>query len=130
MTSESGRPSQVVLVAAGVVRLEGAALVGLALSYAGLILVATPHNRGLAFFGAGLALLFGVALLVAARGLRALRRSAYSPIVLAQLLAIPVGIGLVQGHRAGVAVAVLVPSAVVLGLLLFTPGGRSVLADE
>ena len=36
----------------------------------------------------------------------------------------------VQGHRAPIAVAVLVPAAVVLALLLFTPGGRAVVSGD
>jgi hypothetical protein len=119
-----------VVVAAGVVAAEGGALVALSLSYAGLLLAAHPHNRSLALFGAALGLLCGLVLLVAARGLRQMRRPAYSPTVLVQLLAIPVGIGLIQGQRAAIAVAVLVPSAVVLALLMFTPTGRSVLTRE
>jgi hypothetical protein len=70
----------------------------------------------------------GVGLWFASRGLRAFRRAAYSPILLAQIIAIPVGIGLVQGHRSWIAVLVLVPAAIVLVLLLFTPGGRSIVA--
>jgi hypothetical protein len=49
--------------------------------------------------------------------------------LLTQLIAIPVGIGLVQGHRAWIAACVLAPSVVVLALLLFTPGGRSVVTN-
>jgi hypothetical protein len=119
-----------VRVAADIVAVEGAALVALSLSYVGLLLAAHPHNRGLALFGAALGLLFGFAMLVAARGLRQMRRPAYSPIVLVQLIAVPVGIGLIQGHRAVIAVAVLAPSVVVLALLMFTPAGRSVFTRE
>ena len=128
--SETPQSSRVLPVAASIVAVEGVALVALALSYVGLILVGDPHNRGLALFGAALGLAFGVGLFLASRGLRKGRRAAYSPILLAQIIAIPVGIGLVQGHRALIAVAVLVPSAVVLVLLLFTPSGRSVVAGE
>src|SRR3954463_3342029 len=128
--SEAPQRPRVLLVASSIVALEGAALVALALSYVGLILVGDPHNRGLALFGAGLGLAFGAGLFLASRGLRRGRRAAYSPILLAQIIAIPVGVGLVQGHRAPIAVAVLLPSAVVLALLLFTPSGRSVVAGE
>jgi hypothetical protein len=128
MHDDTRRPRSVG-IAAAIVGAEGVAIVGLALAYVGLILVGTPHNRGLALFGAALGLLLGAGLLVASRGLRACRRAAYSPILLTQLIAVPVGIGLVQGHRAWIAVLVLVPSVVVLALLLFTPGGRSVVAN-
>src|SRR3954454_951195 len=123
------RRPRAVSIAAMIVTVEGAAIVALALSYVGLILAATPHNRGLALFGAALGLVLGLGLLVASRGLRACRRAAYSPILLTQIIAVPVGIGLVQGHRAWIAALVLVPSVVVLALLLFTPGGRSVVAN-
>jgi hypothetical protein len=127
MIEDAARPRSV-LVAGAIVVAQGVALVALALSYAGLILAGHPHNRGLALFGAALGLGAGLALVLAGRGLRACRRAAYSPILLTQIIAIPVGIGLVQGGRAAIAAAVLVPSAVVLVLILFTPGGRSVVS--
>jgi hypothetical protein len=123
------RPGSVTL-AATIVAAEGIALVALAFSYAGLILAAHPHNRALALFGAVLALLFGAGLFVASRGLRNRRRAAYSPILLAQLIALPVGIGLVQGGRPAIAAAVLTPSIVVLVILILTPGGRSVVSGD
>ena len=128
-TRRDVRPRSV-LIATAIVRVEGAAIVALALSYVGLIIAARPHNRGLALFGATLGLLLGAGLLVASRGLQACKRAAYSPILLIQLIAVPVGIGLVQGHRAWIAVLVLVPSVVVLVLLLLTPGGRSVVTND
>jgi hypothetical protein len=118
-----------VMIAAAIVAAEGVAIVALALAYVVLIITGTPHNRGLALFGAALGLLLGGGLLVASRGLRACRRAAYSPILLIQIIAVPVGIGFVQGHRPWIAVPVLVPSIVVLVILLFTPGGRSVVAN-
>jgi hypothetical protein len=127
MSQSPDRPRSV-LVAAAIVIVQGVALVVLALSYAGLILAGHPHNRALALFGAALGLLAGVALLAAGRGLRSLRRAAYSPILLTQIIAIPVGVGLFQGHRPLIGVAVLVPSAVVLGVLVLTPGGRSIVS--
>lgn len=116
------------LAAATLVAAEGLALLGLSLAYAGLILVGHPHNRALALFGAGLGVLFGAGLFVAGRGLGNRRRAAYSPSLLAQIIAVPVGIGLVQGHRPVIAAAVLAPAVVVLALLLFTAGGRSVVS--
>jgi hypothetical protein len=113
-------------VAAVFVAVEGVALVGVSLSYAGFLVVGRPHNRGLALFGAAIGVLFGATLIAAARGLARLKRAAYSPTVLIELLAVPVGIGLIQGKQALIAVAVLVPSIVVLVLLIGTPGGRSV----
>jgi hypothetical protein len=115
----------VVLVAA-----QGTALSLLSLSYAGLILTGSPHNRGLALFGAALGLLAGIGLILAARGFAHRRRAAYSPVVLTELIAIPVGIGLVQGGRTPIAVVVLVPAIVVLGLLFGTPDGRALSTGE
>jgi hypothetical protein len=128
--SQDAQTPRIVRVLAALVAAEGVALCGLALAYAGLILAGHPHNRGLALFGALLGLIFGAGLLFASRGLRDRRRPAYSPTLLAQIIAIPVGVGLVQGHRPAVAVAVLVPSIVVLVLLVFTPTGRSIAAGE
>src|SRR3954449_3745823 len=105
--TEASHRTGIVWAAATIVAVEGVALIGLSLSYAGLILTGHPHNRGLALFGAGLGVLFGAALVLASRGLRNRRRAAYSPSLLAQLIAVPVGIGLVQGHRIAIAVAVL-----------------------
>jgi hypothetical protein len=116
-------------LAAALVVAEGVALGALTLSYAGLIIAGEPHNRALALFGALIGLLFGAVLVAAGRGLHRRRRAAYSPTLLIQLLAVPVGIGLIQGGQPWTALGVLVPSVVVLGLLVATSGGRSVLED-
>jgi hypothetical protein len=130
MTS-SGPVTPVTLrVAAVMVAVEGVALVGVSLSYAGFIVVGEPHNRGLALFGAAIGVLFGGTLIAAARGLAQRKRAAYSPTLLIELLAVPVGIGLIQGKQQLIATAVLVPSVVVLALLLGTPGGRSVIDSD
>src|SRR5438046_2697700 len=84
---------------AWVVGVQGVALVALALVYAVFILFGDPDRPGLALFGASIGLIFGVALLLAARGLLRGRRAAYSPIVLAELIAVPVGIGMIQGGQ-------------------------------
>ncbi|MDX6287546.1 MAG: hypothetical protein QOG53_3031 [Frankiales bacterium] len=130
MTSPSHPTPLAVRVAASLVALQGVALVAGSLTYAGFLIAGEPDNRGLALFGAAIGLLFGGTLVAAARGLSHRRRPAYSPTVLIELLSIPVGIGLIQSERPAVAVAVLVPSVLVLGLLIGTPGGRSVLAGE
>jgi hypothetical protein len=129
MSANASSP-RTVRIAGSLVAAEGLALVALSLSYVGLLLAAHPHNRGLALFGAGLGIVFGAGLFVAGRALRDARRAAYSPSLLAQIIAIPVGIGLVQGHRGAIAIGVLVPAAVVLALLLLTPGGRSVVSGD
>ena len=131
MTATDLEPPRVVRVAAGLVATEGAVLVALSVVYAGFIGFGDPHRRGLALFIAAIGFAFGLALLLAARGLYRRRRAAYSPIVLLQMLALPVGIGLIQGgDQPWIAVAVLVPSLVVLGLLVGTPSGRSMHEDR
>lgn len=67
----------------------------------------------------------GAGLLWVARGLAGLRRWARSPAVLTQLLAVPVGVSLLQvGLTAYGAVVVAVP-AIVLLLLLGSPQARA-----
>jgi hypothetical protein len=114
-------------VAAWLVAAEGVALMALGVTAIVLIFVAEPHDRGSAALTAVFALAFGVVLLLAGRRLAGFRRAAYAPVVLLQLLAIPVGISLVQAERIGIAVSVLVPAVAVLVLLLGTRGGRAVL---
>ena len=98
---------------------EGSGLVLLSLGYAVSLLVGHPHNRGLALFGALLGLGFGLGLVLAGRSLqRGQGRAAWSPSLLAQLIALPVGIGLVQGGRAVIGVLVLIPALAALILLL------------
>jgi hypothetical protein len=126
-----GRLTPITLrVAAVLVGLEGVTLVGVSLVYAGFILVGEPHNRALALFGAGIGLAFGATLVAAGRGLGRRQRPAYSPTLLIELLAVPVGVGLIQGNQPLIAIAVLVPSIAVLALLIGTPGGRSVLQSD
>lgn len=114
--------------AAAVVLLEGVALVLVCAVYAGRVLVGRPENRPLALSGAAMGLLAGVALGLLAGALARGRRAAATPVLTAQLLAVPVGVGLVQGHLPLPAVAVLLPAAAVLVLLLGTPGGRTAFA--
>jgi hypothetical protein len=120
--------SPVRLVSALIV-VEGAALGIVCAVYAGLLTTGHPHNRGLALFGAGLGLLAAAGLVIAGRALGRRRRPAYSPTLLAQLLAIPVGIGLIQGDKYVAAVCVLVPAVAALGLLVGTRDCRSIATE-
>ncbi|MDQ1688806.1 MAG: hypothetical protein QOK42_1781 [Frankiaceae bacterium] len=102
---------------------EGAALLLLCAGYAVSLLVGHPHNRGLALFGALLGGGFGAALVLGGRALRQGKRWAWTPSFLAQLLAVPVGIGLVQGGHGEYGVVVLAP-ALVTGVLLLAGAPR------
>jgi hypothetical protein len=122
----SAQPTRTARLVAALVVAEGLALGMLALVYAGFLIAGHPHNRTLALFGAALGLVAGAGLVVAGRALRLGRRAAYSPTLLAQLLAIPVGIGRAQGHQPLAAVAVLLPAVVTIALLVGTRDGRSI----
>jgi hypothetical protein len=82
------------------------------------------HDVGSALFLAVLALAAGVALVWLARPLLRGKRWARSPVVVAQLLALPVGAGLVQGALYRYAVPDLALAAVVLAMLA-TPAART-----
>ena len=117
----------VLRIAGGAVALQGVVLLVLAAIEAGVGAFGHPDDRGLALFTAAFGLLAGAALLVAARGVLRFRRAAYSPVVLAEVLAIPVGISLLQSDRWFAGVAVIVVAVVVLVLLLVTTDGRALL---
>ena len=112
--------------AAAVVVVEGVGLVLLCSAYAGRVLLGRPANRAVALSGAGMGLAAGVVLLLLARALFHGRRAAASPILLTQLLAVPVGVGLLQGRLPFHAAAVLLPAGGVLLLLLGSAGGRTI----
>ena len=105
--------------------LEGIGLVLLSGAYAGRVILGRPQNRALALAGAGMGLAAGAVVVLLARGLFRGRRAAAAPVLVTQLLALPVGVGLLQGHLPGYAAAVLLPAVAVLALLLGTAGGRS-----
>lgn len=99
-----------VLVAAALLAVEGAALVVLGAVYAVAGLAGAPTDRLATLLAAAASVALGLlVLLVLASGVRRLRGGARSPAVVLQLLALPVGSGLVQGR-------VWVAAAVVLGL--------------
>lgn len=114
--------------AAAVVLVEGVALLLLCTAYAGRVLFGRPENRALAMSGAAMGLAAGVLVTLLARALSRGRRAAASPVLVVQLLALPVGVGLLQGHLPLYAAAVLLPSVVVLALLVGTANGRTIFA--
>ena len=106
--------------AALLVAVEGLALVVLGVVYGVAGLVGDPFDRTATLLEAAIAVLAGVLLLLVARGLREVRGWARSPAVVVQLLALPVGYGLVQGQVWVAAVPVLLLAGAVLYLLMTT----------
>ena len=95
--------------AALLVAVEGAALTVLGTGYAVAGAVGDPFDRTATLLEGGFAALAGLLVLLVARGLLHVRGWARSPAVVLQLLALPVGLGLVQG-------GVLYAAGPVLGL--------------
>ena len=109
--------------AALAVGLEGVALTVLGVGYGVAGALGAPYDRTATLLEAGFAVLVGVLLLALARGLEAVRGWSRSPAVVLQLLALPVGAGLVQGGVFYAAVPVLGLAAAVL-YQLATPEAR------
>jgi hypothetical protein len=110
--------------------LESLALVGAA----GVLVVKTvagrPGDAVRALLGAAFALLGAAALAFGARALMRLRSAARSPIVVLQLLALPVAYSLwFQAGRVGYGAPIMVVAIAVL-FLLFTPPVREALDRE
>ena len=120
----------VLRAAAGIVLAEALALVGAAVVVVIETAVATPHDVLRALFVAAGALLAAVVLAFAARGLLHLRPSARSPILVLQILALPVGWTMAfDAHRPGYGGPILLAALAVL-YLLFTPPARDALDRE
>lgn len=110
--------------AALLVALEGAALAVLGLGYGVAGVVGEPFDRLATMLEAGFTVVIGAGLVLVARALLAAKRWARSPAILAQLLALPVGVGLVQGRVWYAAVPVLLLAVAVL-VHLATPSARA-----
>lgn len=129
MVEDGGTPAQV-RVAATVLGLESLALVGAA----GVLVTKTvdghPDSVARALLGAAMALGAAAALVLGARGLMRLSPAARTPMVVLQLLALPVGYSLAfQAGQVGYGGPILVAALVVL-YLLFTPPARAALDRE
>ena len=109
--------------AALLVAVEGVALAVLGLAYGVAALAGQPFDRTAALLEAAFALLAGLLVLLVARGLARAAGWARAPTVVLQLLAVPVGVGLVQGRVWYAAVPVLALAAAVL-YQLATPPAR------
>lgn len=110
-------------------------LEALGLLVAAAVLVAktfsgTPDSIGRALFGGALAVLGAVVLVLGVRGLLRLRPSARTPLVVLQVLAVPVAYSLAfQAGRVGYGGPIIVAAVAVL-YLLFTPPARAALDRE
>lgn len=129
MVEDGGVPAQV-RVAAALIGLESLAL----LLAAGILVAKTlgghPDSIGRALLAAALAIGGAVALGLGARGLVRLRPAARTPMLVLQLLALPVGYSLAfQAGLVGYGAPILVGALTVL-YLLFTPPARAALDRE
>ncbi len=129
MVEDGGVPAQV-RVAAALIGLESLAL----LLAAGILVAKTlgghPDSIGRALLAAALAIGGAVALGLGAVGLVRLRPAARTPMLVLQLLALPVGYSLAfQAGLVGYGAPILVGALTVL-YLLFTPPARAALDRE
>jgi F420-0:gamma-glutamyl ligase len=104
------------------------------LSITGFLVISTltgsPNSVGRALLGAAMALCGALALAAGARGLLRLSPAARTPIVVIQLLAIPVSYSLAfQAGRVGYGGPILIAALSVI-YLLFTPPVRAALDRE
>jgi len=110
-----------------IIGLEVVALIGLAALLVDKTVTGTPHNKLGAALGAGMVVCGAGALALAARGLQHLRPAARTPVVVLQLLALPVSYSLAfQAGLVGYGGPILVAALAVL-YLLFTPPARAAL---
>lgn len=123
----AAEPPPGVRAAAILVLLEAATLTVTALALLVLAFVHTTTRLWAAVSIVGFALLAAAVLALCARGLLRLRPSARSPVILMQLLAVPVGYSLgFQAGRLLVGAPILIVAVAVLVLLL-TPSSRQAL---
>ncbi len=122
--SRPEQPPPAIRAAALIVAVQAAALAVAAIVLCVLAFVHTSTRLWAALSVIGFAVLGMLVLLVCARGLLGLRPSARSPIVLLELITLPVGYSLgIQAGRWPIGLPVLA-SAVAILVLLFTPAAR------
>jgi hypothetical protein len=125
------RAPRPVLAAAALVTVEGGALLLLAVGSVVLTALNDAGSVPLALAGALLLVIFGGALVLLARGLRALKPPARSPVVAVQIVALPVGWTLASTNgRPEIGAPVLVLAVAVLVLLFGTAEARDALARD
>jgi hypothetical protein len=127
-TARAPRP---VLAAAGLVVVEGVALLVLAVVNVVLTALSDAGSVPLALGGAALLAIFGGGLILLARGLRDLRPATRSPVVAVQIVALPVGWTLAHTNgRPVIGLPVLALAVAVLALLFSTAEARDALARD
>ncbi|MDQ2749963.1 MAG: hypothetical protein ABI775_11895 [Pseudonocardiales bacterium] len=126
MVEQGGTPAQV-RAAAIVICLEGLALLVAAVVLVTKTFDGHPDSVARALLGAAMALCGAAALVSGARGLLRLRPAARTPMVVLQLLALPVGYSLAfQAGWVGYGGPILLAAVAVI-YLLFTPPARAAL---
>lgn len=122
--------------AVGVVRriaqllaVQGVALVVLGVVYAVVSATGRPENQLGAELAAAVLVVLGVVVLLLARATAAGRTWPRTPAVVVNVIALPVGLGLLQGHLYVAGVVVLLP-AVTLLWLVATPEARERLRES
>lgn len=121
---------QKVRIAAAIAALQGAALIIAALYLFIRTLFGDANDAGRGGFGGALALLGAVMLLMSARGLMRGSTAARTPIVVLEVLALPVGYSLgIQAHRIWYGGPILV-SAIAVIVLLFSREARAALERD
>jgi hypothetical protein len=127
--SDGGAPAQVRLAAA-VIGLEALALLAAAGVLVDKSVTGHPDSVGRGLLGAVLAVCAAAVLGLCSRGLLRLRPAARTPVVVLEVLALPVGYSLAfQAGLVGYGGPILVAAAAVL-YLLFTPPARAALDRE
>lgn len=120
-------PPKDLRVAVGLLGLEALALIGLAAFLVVDTVSGASHSIAGALFGALLVLLVAAFLALGARGLLRLRPAARTPVVVLQILALPVSYSLgFQAGRIAIGGPILIVALLVL-YLLFTPPSRAAL---
>ena len=129
--ADPARAPRPVRLAAAVVAAEGVALVVLGVVEAVSTVVSRAASISLALATAGFAVAAGLLLLWLARALTELRRAARTPVVVVQLIALPIGWDLIgTSGRPAVGIPVIVLAVAVLVLLFGTEDARTALRRE
>lgn len=124
-------PPRPVRLAAAVVVAEGVALLVLAVVEAVSTIVSDAASVSLALVTAAFAAAAGALLLWLARGLVELRRAARTPVVVLQLIALPIGWNLIgSSGRPELGLPVLLLAVAVLVLLFGTEDARAALRRD
>lgn len=123
---DARRPPQLT-AAAALAAVEGLAALGFGvIEIAQVRLFRAVVGVGVAFF----MIAFAVLLLVAARGLLQVRRWARAPVVVVQLIMLPVGWSFRGGQTTWVAVAMIIVAIITLLLILHPRSTRALVVDE